>query len=108
MCICTRFTCAVELAAQPNNRTTPSIVIEVLRLMFSFLGPKGYHFQARFHARLHDPAAFSVMTYQLGGQGKSLGRTNCRMKDNAKTVAEKRPTTLERLIFATQETQQKS
>ena len=35
MCICTRFTCAPELTALPNNKTKPSIAIEVLRLIFS-------------------------------------------------------------------------
>lgn len=35
MCICTRFTCAAELTALPNNSTKPSIAIEILRLIFS-------------------------------------------------------------------------
>ena len=35
MCICTRFTCAGELPALPNNRIKPIIAIEDLRLILS-------------------------------------------------------------------------
>jgi len=37
MCICTRLTCAVELAGLPNNRTKPNNAIKVLRLTFLLL-----------------------------------------------------------------------
>lgn len=37
MCICTRLTCAVELAAFANNKTNPNVAKKILRLISSLL-----------------------------------------------------------------------